>query len=200
MSNIPYSTITRTFDKINLIKMEKIGGGKTAVVYAGKTHGGHRRAVRIFKFGEDDDNFTFEDYVNVKKDIQDKYSYIYKVMKDHIPRLYDIYLITSKQNDTRVLALAQVTALIYGPTISELTDMTSIMISNLRSLFSKLWSNRISHGDLFRGNIIYNKKHNKWMLLDLDNIKIHKSSRLARERDMGLMDPILFSQVFDPLS
>ena len=193
MSNIPYSTINRTFEKLNITKIDKIGSGKSAVVYVGKTNGGHRRAVRIFKLGDIDDNFTFEDYNHVKKLIKDKHLYIYKLMKDRIPRLYDIHMIHSKRNESRILALAQVTQWIDGPTLGSIdhSDMTDIMISDLRSLLRKMWSNRISHGDLFQGNVIYNSMKKKWMILDLDNIKIHKSSYSARERDIGMMDPII---------
>lgn len=191
MSDVPYSTITRTFEKLNMTKIEKIGSGKSAVVFSGKTKGGHRRAIRIFKLGDDEQHFNYEDYLAVKKSIHDHYLYMFKILDGRIPRLYDISLIPSKRNETRILALAQVTAFIDGPTLGH-ADITNIaMISDLKSLLKNMWSNHISHGDLFQGNVIYNQINKKWMLLDLDNVKFHKSSRSAQKRDTGLMDPII---------
>lgn len=186
MSNVPFSTITRTFEVLSLNKLNTLGSGKTAVVYSATTSGGHRRAVRIMKL---DDFLSPADYEHIRKSLIGKHEYIVSLMHDRVPPLYGVHLIPSKRGN-RILGLAQVMGWVDGPTLGSVVHKTEELV-DLRNLLKKLWSNRISHGDLFRGNIIFSTRHKRWKIIDLDNIKMHKSAKLAQSRDMGLMDPML---------
>lgn len=187
--------MNRAFEELNLQKHEKLGKGKTAVVFAGATQGGHRRAVRLFRLGED---FETKDYEAVGRSIEAKHSYIHKLMPDRVPRLYKLQRIPSKRSKERTLALGQVMAWVDGPTLGSMEPdrLTDEMRSDLRQMLHRMWSNRISHGDLFEENVIYNIVSHKWTVLDLDNIKIHLSSFDAKKRDLYTMDSRLKDALF----
>jgi tRNA A-37 threonylcarbamoyl transferase component Bud32 len=58
-------------------------------------------------------------------------------------------------------------------------------------MMKALWTNKLSHGDLISENIMFDKKSKKWVLIDLDMIKMHKTKQAAMQRDLGMLDPVL---------
>lgn len=187
MSGVPYSTVARTMEHLGLTKGDKLGSGKTAVVYAAITPGGHRRAVRIATF----DFASRSDYDDLRRSLHAAHRYIETLMPGRVPRLHGVHLVPSKRRPDRILAIAHVMGWVEGAAFGEKEEYTPAELADLRLLLRQLWSNRISHGDLFHGNLLLDAKTRRWVLVDLDNLKTHATPTLARRRDAGMLDPNL---------
>lgn len=187
---VPPSTVTATFAHISkttpLAMVERVGSGKTASAYMATTPGGHRRVVRVVVLPE---GFAEGEYRDISRTVVGLHEYIHTLMPTRTPKLHSAHLIPSKRG-TRTLAMAYVMSWIGGDVLGG-KPLSDRKAADLRTLLRQLWSNRISHGDLFHGNLLYSDQHRRWMLIDLDNLRMHRSSQEARNRDMGMMDPLL---------
>lgn len=177
------STVDRAMHCLGLARLDRLGSGKTAAVFAAETPGGHRRVVRISTL----DVESREVYADVSRASAAQHEYIQALMPTRVPRLYKRAVVPSKRGD-RALAHAQVMEHIDAPSV---VDATDAMRADLRVLLNQLWSNRLSHGDLHAGNLLYDRKAKRWKLIDFDMLRAHKSAAAAKRRDMRALPPDL---------
>ena len=92
-----------------------------------------------------------------------------------VPRPINTFVVRNKRG--RPITVATTMEFIPGKTLNEtMTDLTPTMLNDLSILFRLLWSQRLSHGDPIGANIIFNRHTRRWVFIDLDNVKQHRSS------------------------
>ena len=169
--------------QLGLSRRELLGSGVEAAVFSAVTPGGHRRVVRIATPVVD--GLTREEYADLSRDSAAKHEYIEALMPARVPRLYKRAIVTSKRGD-RPIAHAQVMQHVDAPKVLDATDE---MRADLRVLLNQLWSNRMSHGDLHAGNLLYDRNAGRWKLIDFDTLRTHTSAAAAKRRDMHALPP-----------
>lgn len=171
--------------QLALSRGEQLGSGAEAAVFMAATPGGHRRVVRISTPAVD--TLSHKEFADLSRDSVSRHKYIESLMPARVPRLYKHAVVTSKRGN-RPIAHAQVMEHIDAPRTLQATDE---MRADLRVLLNQLWSNRLSHGDLHAGNLLYDRGSSKWKLIDFDMLRAHKSAAAAKRRDMHALPPDL---------
>ena len=149
--------------------MQRIGSGKTAVVYRGRMHG-KPVVVRMVTFKIRLSSAQIRQEV---ADVRRKHKMLYNKMPTRVPKLLKTIL--------RPGSYVQIMEDVSGRPLGSYSRLSSKQCDDLRLLSELMWRFKISHGDLTPGNIIWS--NGRWVLIDLDGLKKHATYETARSKD-----------------
>ena len=180
-----YALEKKQFDRVVVL-----GTGKSAIAVLGKK-GPLLRVFRITNYPP----FHIEDVESHFKDVQHSISRSHALAKAalrlRVPRAIDIFVVRNKRD--KPIAVATVMEFIKGESLADELEKDTLTLTKLRDLatvFRMLWSHRLSHGDAVASNIIYNSQNKRYVLIDIDNIRQHKSRNAAKWTDMGMLQAV----------
>jgi hypothetical protein len=171
----------------DFIPISILGSGKSALGILGQ-RGPLLRVFRVVKAPPFQIHDTETYFKGLQRSIMRSHSLAKDALRMRVPRAIETYIVRNRKQ--KAIAVATMMEFVNGPSLYHQIDnmsLTPSKLADLATLFRMMWTKRVSHGDAVGTNIMYDTTHRKYMFIDVDNVRQHPSSKLAKKADMPMM-------------